>query len=161
MLRRLDPNGIGHSRAPQRSFGNVAGSAVDGLTICEGVAIRGGYRAHVMRIHVIEVAAVGVEDVRVANKRIVDVDVPDVSATAVVPWEKRFTKSQREPAHSKSEPAAEETDKRRAINCATVIRTGAPSPPSAKIVPTTIVVRSKAPRFVANPSPAPRADVVP
>jgi len=93
VLRGVETDGVGHMRASQRSFRDMASSAVNRLTAGESVVTRRGHRMHVMRVHIIEVVNVGIENIRVADEGIVDVDVSDVSATAVVPREKRFAKA--------------------------------------------------------------------
>ncbi len=70
VLRRLDPDGVGHLGASQRGCRQVCGPAVDGLAVPEGVAIGRGHRMHVVRIHKIEVANVGVENISVARSLI-------------------------------------------------------------------------------------------
>ena len=161
MPRRLDPNRIGHSRASQRSCCEVRGSAVDGLAVHEGIAIRHGHCIHVARMDVIDVASAGVENATVADERVVDVDPLDELVAAAKPRKERFAKAQREPANSKPETAAKEAHKSWPIDRGVKNRSRAPAPPAAKIVPAAVVERSKAPRRIVNPGPAPRADPVP
>src|ERR1700730_11518519 len=161
VLRRLDPDGVGNLRASQGSGREMGGSAVDGLAATEADTIGPGHSMHVVRIHKIEVANIGVENIPVADEGIAGIDPLEEFVTAVEPREERFSKAEREPANSKSETAAQETHKSRPIDRRTKDRARAPAPPSAKIVPSAIVVRSKTPWRVVNPGPAPRADVVP
>ena len=79
-----------------------------------------------------------------------------------------FAPTEREPtitttpteANSKTK-ATQESNEGRAVVRIGVDRAGAPTPVGAKIVPAAVVVRGKAPRFVANPSPSPRGDIRP
>src|SRR5204863_7047656 len=100
-------------------------------------------------------------NISVADKSIPFIDPLKELVTAVEPREERFAKTQREPADSKPETAAEKAHKSRTVNRGTIKRTGAPAPPAAKIVPSAIVERSKSPRCIVNPSPPPRAYPVP
>src|SRR6267143_2653696 len=102
VLRRLDPDRVGHLRASQRSCCEACGSAVDGLAVHKGIAIRHGYCIHVARMYVIEVASAGVENAPVADERVADVDPFDELVAAAEPRKERFAKAQREPAHSKT-----------------------------------------------------------
>ncbi len=160
VLRRLDSHRVGHMRAIQGSRRQVICSAVDGLAIHEGVAIRRGHRIDVMRIHEIDIANVAVEDVRVTDERVVYVDDGNETPAATEPRKERLAKTQREPADSESETAAEEAHESRSVNSGT-IESGAPAPPATKIIPAAIVIRSKAPGRIVNPRPTPRANPVP
>ena len=169
MLRRLDPNRVGHLGAPESARREPRGSAVDGLAIHEGIAICHRYGIHVARVHEIDVANVRVEDVSVADKRIPVVDSFNELVTAAEPGEERFAKAQREPAYpsavaktaAKTKAASEETDESRSVDRRTKDRARAPAPAARKMVPAAIVERSKAPGRIVNPGPAPRADPVP
>src|SRR6266702_8170436 len=110
---------------------------------------------------VIEVANVGVENIRVADKGVAHVDDRNEIPAATEPREERFTEAQREPADSETKPAAEETDKSGTIDGIAAVRTRAPAPPAAKIIPTAVMVRRETPGRIVNPGPAPRADPVP
>src|SRR5258708_14462272 len=57
--------------------------------------------------------------------------------------------------------SADETDERRSIDRTRIIRPRAPTPTAADVRPASIVIRSKSPRLVANPAPAPRPNVIP
>src|SRR5260370_42604249 len=78
-----------------------------------------------------------------------------------------FGQAKGEQSASETEPAAEakastqEAYESRPIDRRTKERARAPAPPAREIVPAAIMVRSKAPRRIVNPSPAPRADPVP
>src|SRR6266481_5784430 len=161
VLRRLDSDGVGHLRGSQGSCRQVRGSAVDGLAACKSIATRRGHGIHVVRVHEINVANVRVEDISVADKSIAFVDPLKELVAAVEPRKERFAEAKREPADAEAKASAKETDKGRPIDRRAKNRARAPAPPSAKIVPSAIVVRSKSPRCIINPSPAPRADVVP
>src|SRR6266568_5335082 len=161
VLRRLDPDRVGHLCASQKSCCDVRSSAVDGLAIHEGIAIRHSHSIQVTRMDVIEVANVGVENIRVADERVVHVDDRNEIPAATEPREERFTEAQREPADSETKPAAEETDKSGTIDGIAAVRTRAPAPPAAKIIPTAVMVRRETPGRIVNPGPAPRADPVP
>ena len=93
MLRRLDPDGVGHLRASQRSRRQVRGSAVDGLAACKSIATRRGHGMHVVRIHKIDVANVGVENISVADESIPFVDPLKELVTAVEPRKERFAEA--------------------------------------------------------------------
>jgi len=99
VLRRLDPDRVGHLRAPEGARREPRGSAVDGLAIHEGIAICHRYGIHVARVHEIDVANVRVEDVSIADKRVPFIDSFNELVTAAEPGEKRFAKAQREPAY--------------------------------------------------------------
>src|SRR6266478_597645 len=161
VLRRLDSDGVGHLRGSQGSRRQVRGSAVDGLAACKSIATRRGHGIHVVRVHEINVANVRVEDISVADKSIAFVDPLKELVAAVEPRKERFAEAKREPADAEAKASAKETDKGRPIDRRAKNRARAPAPPSAKIVPSAIVVRSKSPRCIINPGPAPRADVVP
>src|SRR5258708_38560795 len=103
-----------------------------------------------MRIHEIDIANVCVEDIRVANKRVVNVDDGDEIPAATEPRKERFTKTQREPADAESETATEEAHESGSVNRGAIERARAPAPPAAKIIPSAILVRSKAPPRVVN-----------
>lgn len=89
-MRRIDSNRVGHPRAAERSFGDMTGAAVDGLTARECSTARGGHGMHIVRVRIVEVVSAGIENVDVANVSVMDVDVSDVSAAAVVPREEWF-----------------------------------------------------------------------
>src|SRR5260370_29885852 len=90
---------------------------------------------------------------------------------ATEPGEKRFAEAQRKPADppaetktsfkTETEAATKEAHERWTINGIANVRAWAPAPPAPEIVPAAIVVWSKAPGRIVNPSPAPRADPVP
>src|SRR5260370_38898978 len=61
----------------------------------------------------------------------------------------------------KTETATKETHERWTINGIANVRAWAPAPPAREIVPAAIVERSKSPRLIVNPSPAPRSNPVP
>ena len=105
-LRRLDPDGVGHLRASQRSGREAGSPAVDGLAVHEGIAIRHGHGIHVASMYEIEIASAAVENAPIANEGVVDVDPLDKLVAAVEPRKERFAKAQRKPANSKSETAA-------------------------------------------------------
>src|SRR5882762_571619 len=161
VLRRLDPDRVGHLRAPEGARREPRGSAVDGLAIHEGIAICHRYE--------IDVANVRVEDVSIADKRVPFIDSFNELVTAAEPGEKRFAKAQREPAYpsavaktaTKTKAASEETDESRSIDRRTIDWARAPAPATREMVPAAIVERSKAPGRIVNPGPAPRADPVP
>src|SRR5258708_6006880 len=161
VLRRLDPHRTGHVRPPQRGFREVASSAVDRSTVHKSVAIHGANGMHVVRVHKIDVTNVGVEDIRVADERVVHVDDGDEIMAAAEPREERFPEAERKPADSETKPATEEADKSRPIDGRPKERTGAPAPAAREIVPAAIVVRSKTPRRIIDPGPAPGADPIP
>src|SRR5260370_42384871 len=75
-----------------------------------------------------------------------------------------FGQAKGEQSASETEPAAEakastqEAYESRPIDRRTKERARAPAPPAREIVPATIMVRSKAPRPIGNPSPAPPPD---
>src|ERR1700749_1171108 len=79
-------------------------------------------------------------------------------------------KAEREPADTKASAETEADAKagtagpaaeHRSVERTRVDRTRPPAPTAADECPTTIVIRSEAPRFIADPSPTPRVDVVP
>ena len=148
-------------RASQRSCREACGSAIDGLAVREGIAIRHGHCIHVTRMYVIEVASAGVENAPIADERIVDVDPLDELVAAMEPRKERFAKAQREPANSKSKTATKEADKSRPIDRSSKNRARAPAPSATDKRPTAVVERGKAPRRIVNPGPAPRVDPVP
>src|SRR2546425_6247338 len=161
VLRRLDPDRVGHLRASQRSCREARGSAVDGLAVHERIAICHGYGIHVVSVHKIDVANVGVENIRVADECVVHVDDGDEIPAATEPREERLAKSQREPSDPEAKAATEETDESRAVDRRPKKRARAPAPPAGEIVPTAVMVRRKAPRGIVNPGPSPRSNPVP
>ena len=124
----------------------MSGSAVDGLAVHEGVAIRDGYGIHVAGVHKIDVTNVGVEHVPVADERVAHIDSFNEFMTATEPGKERFAKAEREPADSETKPTAEKADKRGAIDRIPKSRARAPAPSATEIVPAAIVVRREAPR---------------
>src|SRR5208337_1835719 len=142
-------------------------TAIDGLAIHEGIVGSGGYGALVVGILVIEIAhAVGIEIIEMVEVRVVDVYVMPVAAAAVIPRMERLTPAERKPtvaaAKAKTDSkAAKKTNEGGTIVRPRIDRARAPAPVAAEIVPATIVVRRKTPRFIANPSPAPRGNVAP
>ncbi len=99
-----------------------------------------------------------------------NVDVVDVAAARVEAGIVRLMEAEREPADSEAGAetkanaearSAEPSDERRSIERTRIDRTRAPAPTAADVCPTTVVIRSEAPRLIANPRPTPRADVVP
>src|SRR5260370_40958764 len=85
VLRRLDPHRTGHVRAPQRSFREVASSAVDRSTVHKSVAIHGANGMHVPRDPLVYVVNVRIEDIGVADERVLHVADADVIMTATIP----------------------------------------------------------------------------
>lgn len=73
-------------------------AAIHGLAAGETCPRRRGDRMDVVRIRVIEIVVV--DDVDVADHRVVHVDEFGVVRPIVVPGMKRFTPTQREPAHT-------------------------------------------------------------
>lgn len=123
---------------------------------------------NVVRVDVVEVVNVGVvKDGGVADERVMHVNSLDEIATAMEPGKERFAETKREPsdtkarAETKAESAAEESDERWTINGIAEDRAGAPTPPAAEVIPTTIVEGSKTPGLIANPRPTPGANIVP
>src|SRR5262249_50736784 len=124
----------------------------------------------IARIHVIVVVGAidVVDDGGIANKRVVDVHVTNVGAAAAIPRMKGFAPTEREPADTATETKAEapvratnEADKGRSIHWIGGVRPRPPPPAPANERPAAIVIGSKAPRLVADPRPAPRANPVP
>src|SRR5260370_1871188 len=86
---------------------------------------------------------------------------------ATEPGEKRFAEAQRKPADppaetktsfkTETEAATKEAHERWTINGIANVRAWAPAPPAPEIVPAPIVVWSKAPGPIVNPSPPPSA----
>src|SRR5712692_8420648 len=161
VLRGLEAGRVRYLRAFQRRWRDADPAAVNGLTPDEGVAIGHGHGIHVVRVHKVDVSNVGVEDIHVADERVVYVDDGDEIPAATKPREKRFAEAQREPADTESKSAAEEANKSGAIDRRPKKRAGAPAPPAREIVPAAVVIRSKAPGRIVNPSPAPGANPVP
>src|SRR6266852_3265353 len=161
VLRGLEADRVRYLRSLQRSCRERHLAAMDGLTVDECIAIRDGYGIHVVRVHKIDIVYVRVEDIHVANEGVVHVDDGDEIMAATEPREERFAEAQREPANSKTKSAAEEANKSGAIDRRPIKRAGAPAPPAREIVPAAIVIRSKAPRRIVDPSPAPGVDPVP
>src|SRR4029077_12249544 len=161
MLRRLDPDRVGHSRALESGRREMDAATVDSLAVHENLAVNGSHGADIMRVHEIDVANVRVEDVSVADKRIALVDSLEEFVAAVEPREEWLAETQREPANAETKASAEETDKGRPIDRRTKDGARAPAPPAREIVPAAIVIGSKTPRRIVNPSPTPGADVVP
>src|SRR5271163_895008 len=95
---------------------------------------------------------------------VMDVDPAPVAVAAVIPRMERLAPSEREPAEAKTNPkakASEPAHERRAIERRGINRSRAPAPATAPINPAAIVIRGKAPRLVANPTPTPRRNISP
>src|SRR5277367_2574658 len=141
-------------------------SASNGLPARERGARSSRYSVRVMRVSVVVVVCVA-NDVGIVNHRIANVDPVPIPVSRVVPRMERFAKAQREPAdtepyaESKSDASAEEADERRTIDRDAESRPWVPAPPAADVAPAAIVKRSKAPRRIVNPSPAPGSNVAP
>src|SRR5215472_6777633 len=165
VLRGMDADGICCASAVQGSLRESLSGTIDAPTIHECAARGGGDRAEVVRVHEIHVTNIRVQNIDISNVRIVDVDDVNEPMAAVEPWVEWLTPAEREPAHAKAEsktPAAtEETDERRSIDRGTKVRSRAPTPGPANERPASIVVGSKTPRRVIDPSPAPGSNPVP
>src|SRR5215467_11543598 len=140
--------------------------AVDALAIDKCAVRRGRDRARVVRVHKIDVVNVRrVQNIYVSNECVVDIDDIDEAAAAVEPREERFTPAKREPAGSEAKTpapaAAEETNESGSIDRRAKERARAPTPRATDVGPAAVVVRSKTPRLVAHPRPAPRINPVP
>jgi len=146
VLRRLDPDRVGHSRALESGRREMDAASVDSLAVHENLAVNRSHGAHIVRVHEIDVANIRVEDVSVADKRIAFVDSLKEFVAAVEPREEWLAEAQREPANAETKASPEETDKGRPIDRRTKDRARAPTPAAGEIVPTAIVVRSKTPR---------------
>src|SRR4029077_54377 len=146
MLRRLDPDRVGHSRALESGRREMDAASVDSLAVHENLAVNRSHGAHIMRVHEIDVANIRVEDVSVADKRIALVDSLKEFVAAVEPREERLPEAERKPANAEAKASAEETDKGRPINRRAIDRARAPAPAAREIVPAAIVIGSKTPR---------------
>ena len=161
-------NAVGDLGTPQGCRSQMLTTAIDALTIHKRVmrSHRDGMR--ITRVAIIEIAVTVAATVEIVEIGVVDVDVVPVAPAAAIPRMVGFTPTEREPAiatapteaDSKTK-ATQESDKGRAVVRIGVDRAGAPTPVGAKIVPAAVVVRSKTPRFIANPSPSPRGDIRP
>src|SRR5260370_35825579 len=164
LLGRFQTDRVRHLRAFQRRWRDADPAAVNRLAADESAAARNRDGVRVVRVHEIHIVNVGVKNVRVADERVVYVDDGDEIVAATKPRKERFAEAKREPSASETDPAAEakastqEAYESRPIDRRTKERARAPAPPAREIVPATIMVRSKAPRPIGNPSPAPPPD---
>jgi hypothetical protein len=147
----------------------VCSATVDGLAVDKGVSRCSSHRVWIVRIHVINVVNIRcVEDIDVVDSGVPDIDVIDERPAATEPGIEWLPKSQWEPSDTpaKAEPESEAPTAKEADECWTVDgrskdRSGAPAPPATEIIPAAVVEWSKAPRFIVNPAPAPRAHPIP
>src|SRR5467141_1859391 len=161
MRCRLKSNLVRHLRALQGSRSKVDRATVDGLTLNESLSANCRHSVDVVRVHVVVVVNVGViEDVRIIDDRVVHVDDGDEIMAATEPRKEWFAEAERDPADTEPNAATQESHKSRSIARRSIIRARAPAPAAREIVPAAIVVRSKAPRRVINPGPAPGADPI-
>ncbi len=118
-----------------------------------------------MRVSVVKAATAIVHKCRVAETRVIEVDVTEIYSAGVIPRTERFAEPQREPtdssAEAKSKTATEKSHESRPVNRSSIIRTRAPAPTATDKSPAPVMKWRESPRFIANPSPAPRPDVVP
>src|SRR5277367_3748582 len=156
-------------RVAKRGCGDAIGAAVDAIAVYESVARSGGDGVFVVGVSVIKI--VRVDDVGVANDRIVHIDVMHVAESGVIPRVERLTPTEREPTnaaaeteaepHADTKAAAEKADEGGTVIGRSPDWSGCPTPTTAPEAPATVVIRSKTPRFVADPTPAPGTDIIP
>src|SRR5215467_1962116 len=162
VLRRADTDRIADARAIQAGLGEALPAAVDAAAVHKVVAVGGRHRAQIVGVDEIEIPVV--KHIHVADEGVVDIDDIDETVAATKPGEEWFAPAEREPAYAeadaKTEASAEPAYEGRTVN-RVAKRSGAPTPPATDERPAAVVVRSKAPRLVADPSPAPRSDPIP
>src|SRR5579871_2510169 len=156
------------TRPAQVCFGQVECTAIHAPAVYEVFVGHDADCTRIVCVSVVEIAAA--VEIVVVDARVIDVDIARIAVAVVIPRAVRFAESEREPANAaaesetKSDPPAAttiESDKGRTPIGTRVIRTWAPAPTAADVVPTSIVERSITPGRVVNPSPAPRTDVTP
>ena len=120
-----------------------------------------------IRIVIKPVRRMPIKVIDIRNARIADVHRPEVSEPGVIPRIERFTPSQRTPAEAPAEPKTEvhaparSTKPRNQSGCiyrSDIRGSRRPAPRAAVVDPAPIVERSKAPRSIIHPGPAPGLD---
>lgn len=156
------PDVVRYLCVAERRLCHVKLTTPDHLAAGERAARSGSYSASVVSIPEIVILNIArVENRRIADKRVANVDAFCEPWSTVEPRIERLAKPQREPPYTKTEPTAEKTHECGAVDRRAKDRTRAPAPPAAKESPAAIVKRSKSPRLIAHPCPAPRTDIAP
>jgi len=145
----------------------VVCASTDPLAVYKIILRSDGHRARIVRVGVVKVSGT-VIDGSVAENRIPHIHIAIIGVTGAIPWMERFARSQREPTDcpAKSKPhapvtTAEKSDKSRSIHGTGIVGPRAPAPAAANVGPPAVMIRSKSPRLIANPTPAPRTNIIP
>src|SRR5207302_7023865 len=166
-MRRRSIDAPGNPSVAQRIGREMGVAAIDPLAVNECIVRSSGDRVRVAGIPVIEIPVIVhvVKIVEVVEVGVIHVHVIPVAWTTVIPGTERLSPTEREPAiaaapteaeaNADAKSTAEESDKRRTVVGRCVDRTRAPAPIGAEIVPTTIVIGCKTPRFITDPGPTP------
>jgi hypothetical protein len=91
-VRRREVRAVRHLRAAQRCFGDVRRSAIDGLTVHEGVSRSRGDRTRLVGVSIVEIV-VSVQGVDVRDSRVRDIHVAEVISAAVIPGMERLAET--------------------------------------------------------------------